>query len=220
MTGLFTNINREVSIAPLATFRALFGLVMLISIARFAARGWIDQLYIQPDFFFTYPGFAWIQPPGQAGTYILFALMTLGAAGIMLGWRYRLTSVLFFSTFTYVELIDKTNYLNHYYFVSIIAFLLMLVPAHRHFSLDARRRPEIELLKVPSWMVSIFKLQLGMVYFFAGIAKINPDWLFRAMPLRSGLREKPTYLLSATEEGEEEKGEERLKGHKSPQKCY
>lgn len=198
MPRLSAKINREVSIAPLATFRALFGLVMLISITRFVVNGWIDQLYLEPEFFFTYPGFGWIQPPGQVGMYALFALMAIGAAGIMLGWRYRFTSIIFFCTFTYVELIDKTNYLNHYYFVSIIAFLLMLVPAHRHFSLDVRRKSEIEILNVPMWMVAIFKVQLGLVYLFAGLAKINPDWLLRAMPLKIWLAGKTNIPVIGT----------------------
>jgi hypothetical protein len=190
MSRILSNINREVSIAPLVTFRALFGLAMLISIVRFTAKGWIDQLYLKPGFFFTYPGFGWVQPFDAPLMYALFVCMAIGAAGIMLGWRYRLTSVLFFLTFTYVELIDKTNYLNHYYFVSIIAFLLTLVPAHRYFSLDARKQPENALATVPAWMVNIFKLQLGMVYLFAGIAKINPDWLLKAMPLKIWLAGK------------------------------
>ncbi len=177
-------LTSQTSIAPLAVFRALFGFIMLVSTIRFAANGWIYDLYIKPDFFFTFYGFDWVTPLGETGMYLLFIVMGLAALGIMLGSFYRFAAVLFFLSFTYVELIDKTNYLNHYYFVSIISFLLMLVPAHRSFSLDVIRKPELKCDTVPAWMVNIFKLQLGIVYVYAGAAKLNPDWLFNAMPMK------------------------------------
>ncbi len=177
-------LTSQSSIAPLAMFRVLFGFIMLVSTIRFAAMGWIYDLYIRPDFFFTYFGFDWVMPLGEAGMYILFAVMGLAALCIMLGYYYRVAIVVFFLTFTYVELIDKTNYLNHYYFVSIISFLLMFVPAHRSFSLDVLRHSEWKLDNVPTWTINIFKLQLGIVYFFAGVAKLNHDWLLNAMPMK------------------------------------
>ncbi len=177
-------LTAQTSIAPLVVFRALFGFIMAVSVLRFVLNGWIYELYVRPTYFFTYYGFDWVVPPGEAGLYVLFGLMGLAALGIMLGWHYRIASVLFFLTFTYVELIDKTNYLNHYYFVSIISFLLIWVPANRAFSLDVRRHPGLRADTVPAWTVNIFKFQLGLVYVFAGLAKLNPDWLLDAMPLR------------------------------------
>jgi hypothetical protein len=163
---------------------------MLVSIIRFAAKGWIYDLYILPDYYFTYYGFDWVKPLGEAGMYALFTVMGLASLFVMLGWYYRAAIVLFFLSFTYVELIDKTNYLNHYYFVSIISFLLTLVPAHRYFSLDVWRKPHLEVATVPAWTLNIFKLQLGIVYVYAGLAKLNPDWLLDAMPLQLWLPAK------------------------------
>jgi hypothetical protein len=177
-------LTRPVSAAPLAVFRLAFGGMMLISILRFMGKGWVSELYVMPKVYFPYYGLEWIKPLGPAGMYGLFVLMALAALGIMLGLFYRWSAALFFISFTYVELIDKTNYLNHYYFVSIVAFLLVWVPAHRHFSLDVRRRPGLWVSHLPAWMVLIFQLQLGLVYFFAGLAKLNYDWLVQAMPLR------------------------------------
>ncbi|MBT7437842.1 MAG: HTTM domain-containing protein, partial [Cellvibrionales bacterium] len=48
--------SKTTSSAPLAIFRIFFGLLMFISIIRFWALGWIDKLYIQPHFFFSYYG--------------------------------------------------------------------------------------------------------------------------------------------------------------------
>lgn len=177
-------LNTPTSIAPLAVFRVLFGFIMLISIIRFAANGWIKALYIDPRFYFTFYGFEWVKPLGATGMYLVFAVMGITALMIMLGYKYRLASLLFFLSFTYVELIDKSNYLNHYYFVSIVSFLLILLPAHRSFSLDSWLNPGLAVSMVPNWTILAIKLQLAIVYLYAGAAKLNPDWLLQAMPLK------------------------------------
>lgn len=189
------HITSRVSIAPLAVFRFLFGFIMLVSIIRFAANGWIYELYVKPEYFFTFYGFDWITPLGETGMYLLFLGMGLAALSIMLGYYYRIGIVLFFLAFTYVELIDKTNYLNHYYFVSIVSFLLIWVPANRSFSLDVLRKPSLHRKYVPTWMINIFKLQVGIVYFYAGAAKLNPDWLLNAMPMQIWLPANADLLI-------------------------
>ena len=178
------NMGTQISIAPLVVFRVLFGGVMLASIIRFAAKGWIHDLYIAPKFYFTYYGFEWVQPLGENGMYLLFAVMGLSALMIMLGSFYRVATIVFFLSFTYVELIDKTNYLNHYYFVSLVSFLLIWLPTQRWFSIDAWRHPAMRTMQVPKWTINVLKLQLGIVYFFAGLAKLNSEWLLEAMPLK------------------------------------
>lgn len=176
-------LSQPVPIAPLAMFRALFGLLMVAAVIRFRANGWIDSLYVEPAFHFSYAGFSWVKPPGYWGTHALFAVMGLSALGIMLGWKYRASAWTFFLSFTYAELMDKSTYLNHYYFVSIMAFLLLWVPANGAFSLDAAFRPSIRRTHASRWQIGIFKLQIGLVYFFAGLAKVNADWLLHAQPL-------------------------------------
>jgi hypothetical protein len=181
---LTATLSQPVSAAPLAVFRLIFGGMLLASIVRFVLKGWVTDLYVKPQFYFPYYGFEWVRPLGSVGMHLLFGLMALSALGLMLGLFYRWSAVLFFLSFTYVELIDKSNYLNHYYFVSVVAFLLIWVPAGRHFSLDAWRRPGQWVSHVPRWTILIFQAQLGLVYFYAGLAKLNPDWLLEAMPLR------------------------------------
>lgn len=177
------NLKEAVPAAPLAVFRILFGFMMLVSIIRFASYGWIEKFYLEPDFFFTYYGFSWVQPLGDF-TYVLFLICGISALFVMVGYRYRVAIILFFLSFTYIELMDKTTYLNHYYFISCLAFLLMLVPAHVYYSIDARRDSVISHQYIPRWMIDILKLMLVIVYFYAGIAKINTDWMLHALPLK------------------------------------
>ena len=113
------------SSAPLATFRIFFGLMMLFSLIRFWSNGWIETLYIDPNFHFKYFGFNWVSDWGQY-TYLLFIICGLSTILITLGIFYRFGMAIFFLSFTYIELIDKTTYLNHYYFISVLALLLFL----------------------------------------------------------------------------------------------
>ncbi|GEO05456.1 type I deoxyribonuclease HsdR [Adhaeribacter aerolatus] len=169
--------------------------MMLGSLARFWHKGWITELYVKPSFYFTYQGFEWVRPLGYTGMHLLFAGMALAALLITLGLFYRLACVLFFLTFTYVELIDSTNYLNHYYFISLISFLLIWLPANHYFALDVTFKRQHPINSVPRWMVGTIRLQVGLVYFFAGIAKLNGDWLLRALPMKIWLPAKSHLLL-------------------------
>lgn len=169
--------------ATLAFFRLAFGLMMLLSLIRFASYGWIEKFYIKPIFHFTYYGFEWVKPIGNY-TYLLFIICGIAAFFVALGYKYKVAIVTFFLSFTYIELMDKTTYLNHYYFISIISFVLIFLPANCYFSIDAYKNPEKVFQKIPSWNIDVLKLLLGIVYFYAGLAKINSDWLLEAMPLK------------------------------------
>lgn len=180
--------KQEVDIVSLAWFRILFGLLMVFGVLRFVYNGWIEDLYIHPKFYFTYYGFDWIKPLDAFGMYLTFIIMGISALFIAFGLFYRVSTILFFLSFTYVELIDKTNYLNHYYFISLVGFLLIFVPAHKNYSLDAKLGITKSVSTVPAWTVNMFKFQLGIVYFFAGIAKVNYHWLIEAQPLINWLK--------------------------------
>lgn len=183
------HINAPVEAAPLAVFRILFGLMMLLSIIRFWSYGWIHTLYIQPSFHFSYYGFEWVRPLGLY-TYVIFLICGLAAIGIALGYKYKIAMLVFFLSFTYIELMDKTTYLNHYYFISVLSFLMLFLPANAYFSIDAVKNPQKAFQRIPAWTINAIKLLLVIVYFYAGLAKLNSDWLLKAMPLKIWLPSK------------------------------
>lgn len=176
--------TKPVHLAPLAVFRMAFGILMLGSVLRFLSRGWVYDMYIRPKVFFPYYGFEWIKPLDSTSMYVVFGILALTSLTIALGFFYRISAILFFTLFTYVELIDKTNYLNHYYFISIAAFILIFLPANRYFSFDAWRNKNLAATHTPNYFILAIKFQVFIVYFFAGLAKINSDWLLHAMPLK------------------------------------
>ncbi len=193
---------RPVDGAGLAAFRVGFGLLGLLGVVRFFAYGWIDALYIAPEYHFTYWGLGWVQPWPGWGMYLHFGLMGLCSLGIALGYKYRACAVLYFLAFTYVELLDKTNYLNHYYLVSLLSFLIIFMPLHRTAALDARGKGKAGDGTAPAWTLGVLRGQLAAVYLFAGIAKLNPDWLWEARPLRIWLHQNGDLPLLALGTGE------------------
>ncbi len=182
-------LQKYTSAAPLAVFRAIFGLMLLISTGRFVALGWVKELYITPRFFFPFYGFGFVKPLGE-WTYLLFAICGISALLLAIGWHYRLASVTLFLSFTYIELIDKSTYLNHYYFVSLLCFMLMFLPANTLFSVDARRNAAVRAEQIPAWCIDSLRVVVCMLYFYAGIAKLNSDWLLQALPMKIWLPAK------------------------------
>jgi len=189
------NYQKPILINPLITFRFLFGILMAVGAVRFMLSDWIHRLYVAPTFFFKFYGFEWITVPNEIGCYILYSLIVISALGIAFGAFYRLSAITFFLTFSYSELLDATNYLNHYYLVILLSFLLIFLPANRKYSIDVWRKPAIETDKVPAWTIYIIIFQLCCVYFFAGLAKLNYDWIFRAMPMAIWLPERANYPI-------------------------
>lgn len=177
-------LNEQVNIAPLAVFRMAFGFLMLGSIVRFILKGWVYSMYIKPKMFFPFYGFEWVKPMSAEAMYAVFIILAIVSLFIALGFLYRISTVVFFVLFTYVELIDKTNYLNHYYFISIMSFIMIFLPANKFFALDTYFNRNRLVTHIPNYFVLLVKAQVFVVYFFAGVAKLNYDWLFEAQPLK------------------------------------
>jgi hypothetical protein len=183
---------RPIDIASLAAFRIIFGAVMFAGIVRFLASGQLPKVYGEPHFFFTYPGFSWVEPWPVAGMYIHYSVLAVLSLAIAAGAWHRIACALFAIGFAYTQLIDVTNYLNHHYLVVLVAAQLALLPAHRAWSIDAWRTPALACSRVPAWIVWLLRFQIGVVYVFAGLAKAKADWLLHGQPLN-------TWLAARTE---------------------
>ncbi|MBM4364422.1 MAG: HTTM domain-containing protein, partial [Deltaproteobacteria bacterium] len=195
LRALRERLATPVDATGLATFRILFGLLVAFGALRFLWNGWIDELYVAPRYHFHYLGFDWVRVwPGWGMHAHFVGLAGLGLL-VALGAFYRPAIVLLFLAFTYVELLDVTAYLNHYYLVSLLALLLCFLPAAATWSVDAARRPGVQSDTVPLAAPVALRLQLGIVYFFAGLAKLGEDWLVHAQPLNIWLSSRTELPL-------------------------
>ncbi len=185
--------RRPVAADSVAVFRIGFGVVATFGSVRFLARGWVDSLYLAPTNHLSYPGFDWVHPLPAPWMHLLMVVLALLGICVALGYRHRLAAALYAVGFTYTELIDAVLYLNHYWFVTLAAVLLVLLPVHHRWSLDARAGRVEARATVSAAVVWVLRGQLGLLYAFAGLAKLNGDWLLRAQPLRLWLADR-THL--------------------------
>ena len=185
---LFTPIDA----GSITVFRIGFGIIVLWDVWRYYTKGWVEKFYIQPDFYFKYYGFEWVQPWSGDGMYVHFAIMGICAFFIIIGAFYRIAIVVFTLTFTYVFLLDQTRYLNHFYLVILFSILLCVIPAHRQWSVNAWLRPKLRSSTIPSWTLWLLRAQMEILLIYAGIVKINSDWL-QLQPLKMWLAERSDY---------------------------
>lgn len=187
--------KNSVSILPLVTFRVLIGLAFFYGVASSAWKSEIVERFARPTFFFKYYGFEWVQLWNIESIYILYIILCISAIGISLGAFYRWSVAIFGLGFTYLHLLDSTNYINHYYLISLFCGWLFFAPAHAWGSLDARWGRVRTQHFAPLFWIRGLQLQTACVYFFAGIAKLNPDWLMNALPLRIWLLQSTDFPL-------------------------
>jgi hypothetical protein len=169
--------------AGLVAFRVVLGALVTVGAIRFLAYGWVDELFVRPKFFFTYYGFSWVKPLPGHGMHAVFALLAVLGVAFSAGFAFRVVAPILFVLFAYVELVDVTNWLNHYYLVGLLLLLASFMPLGRAYSVDAWLRPATRLDAFPAWCTWLLRFQVGTVYFFAGLAKLSTDWLVHAQPL-------------------------------------
>jgi len=183
---------KPVDIAGLVAFRVMFGLVLVWETSRYFSHGWISRYWIAPELNLPYPGFGWLPHLPAAGMYGSWAVIGLLAVLVTLGAAYRLAAPLLALAFTYQFLLEQARYLNHFYFIILILGLLAIVPAHRQWSVDAALRPAIRSDYVPAWALWLLRFQVGVMYFYAGVAKLAPDWL-AGEPMRMWLADRADF---------------------------
>jgi len=175
--------------SSLTVFRMAFG----IAIAAYAWETFTTPVlaadYIQPKMHLTYFGFEWVRPWPGDGMYLHFLVLFLAGIGTALGLFYRLAAFMLLVSFTHVFLIERALYNNHYYLIILLAFLANVIPLHRGWSLDSVRNPRRYSPQLPQWMLWLVRFQLGIVYFYGGLAKLDADWL-RGQPMGMWLAAK------------------------------
>ena len=170
-------LSRDEPIDSLVAFRIAFGVFAAAWAWDYLASGRVTDLYVRPEFHFTYSLFPWVKPWSGDGMYWHFITLLIAALAITAGFLYRLSSVTFAIGFTYFLLIDRANYQNHYYLMVILAWSLVAMPLHKSLSIDAMRRPSIRSITLPAWALWLTRFHIALPYFFGGVSKLTADWL-------------------------------------------
>lgn len=182
-------------IAPLVMFRICFYLGVMSELIGDFTVGWIQENYGQSVMHFPFIGLEWIQPlPSTWGMYIYYIVLIVLAVCLCIGFFYRISAILFFLGFTYAFLIEKSYYLNHGYLICVLSFWLIWLPANKAFSLDVLQKRVNFRQWTYNWHIYLLIFHMAIVYFFGGLAKMNPDWL-QAKPVIYWLEAKRHYPI-------------------------
>jgi len=170
---LFKHIDNS----ALVVFRVIFGLLCFLETVGAIFTGWIKRTLVEPDFTFNFIGFEFLQPLPGTGMYFYYAIMGFFGLLIMVGYKYRFSMLAFTLMWSATYLMQKSSYNNHYYLLMLLSAIMVFLPAHKYASFDAKLNPQITCYSMPQWCRIVIILQLFIVYTYASIAKIYPDWL-------------------------------------------
>lgn len=186
---LFKQIDNN----ALVVFRIIFGLLCFLETVGAIFTGWIKRTLIDPKFTFNFIGLDWLQPLPGNWMYAYYALMGIFGLCIMVGYKYRLSIISFTIMWSATYFMQKASYNNHYYLLILLSGIMAILPANKYASIDAKLNPNISSISMPSWCRLVFILQLFILYSYASIAKMYPDWLDLTVPklLMSGKIDYP-----------------------------
>jgi uncharacterized membrane protein YphA (DoxX/SURF4 family) len=173
LTGV---LERHIDPRPLALARILVGLAVIVKFlgaapefGHFHGRGnYVTILYP-------------VQVPvvvDSTAILLVILLWGFGAIFFTLGLWTRPAGVVLTGSMLYVLLTDQQMYGNHFYLLITLTALLTLANSGARFSLDSwNSNGAASPATVPAWPGLLLKLQLTSVYLFAGLSKINGDFL-------------------------------------------
>lgn len=187
---LFKHIDNS----GLIVFRIVFGLLCFLESVGAIFTGWIRQTLVEPKFTFSFISFEWLQPLPGNWMYVYYLVMGIFGLLIMVGYKYRFSMLMFALMWTATYLMQKSSYNNHYYLLMLLSFLMVLLPANRYAALDVKNNPKLKQISMPSWCKWIFVIQLFILYTYASIAKLYPDWLDTSV-IAILMRDKANYPI-------------------------
>ncbi|RMA56804.1 HTTM domain-containing protein [Ulvibacter antarcticus] len=176
-------LTQQINGTSLAIFRIGFGLIMIWELIYFLRLDFVKVFLVQPQLQFTYSFLPFLKPLPEPILDLLIVVLLVACFFIIIGRYYKQAMIIFFVGFTYIFLLDKAYYNNHLYLICLLSFLMIFIPADSRLSF---KKSKEKASKPPLyWHLLVLRIQLAIVYFFGGIAKLNHDWLVNNEPVRS-----------------------------------
>lgn len=173
---------KQIDNSALIVFRIIFGLLCFLESVGAIFTGWVKYTLIDSKFTFNFIGLDFLQPLPTPWIYVYYIVMGIFGLGIMLGYKYRFSIIAFTVLWTSIYLTQKASYNNHYYLLCLLSGIMAFLPANTYASIDVKLNPKIKTISMPSWCKWVFVLQLFIMYTYAAVAKIYPDWLDLTVP--------------------------------------
>lgn len=125
-------LHKPVDGASLGVGRMSFGLMMLIDIPEERSGGELDQRWGNPRDC-RFPLFNFLYPLPLCWMAMIYAVMWLGALGIFLGYKYRLSCLMFTIPYWYIFFLDKSHWNNHSYLYGLLGILFAFTSADKYW---------------------------------------------------------------------------------------
>ena len=161
---MMKHLFKPVDAAIFIYFRFCAGILLSFELINSLSLGDFQE-YTAP-FHFTYLYFDWLRPWPVLGLVIHYIVTILAGFLVAFGVRQRLSAVVLFVGYTLLFLMEKSEYINHLYLYCLVSFWLIWMP-----------EPKKGKLESPAWYYYLLLFHISVVYFYAGLAKLNPDWL-------------------------------------------
>ena len=187
---LFKHIDNS----ALIVFRMFFGALIFLESIGAIFTGWTRRTLVEPEFTFNFIGFDFLQALQGEWMYVHYLLMGVCGVFVMVGYKYKRSMLAFTLLWAITYFMQKSSYNNHYYFLMILSAIMVGLPAHRYASVDVIQNPSIKSISMPNWCRWVFIIQLFILYTYASIAKMYPDWLDLTVP-ELLMKGKAHYML-------------------------
>ncbi len=171
MRPLFAIANSEAPARPLALARIGAAVAILLELPNSAET----LLRLTNPSVIHAPLLPFAPRVSEPMAWLLIGLWLVGGVMLMVGWQTRAGGAMLTVALAGTLLSDQQTYSNHLYLMLPVAALLTVAESGAALSLDARRAGGRDW--VPGWPVWLLCAQVSIVYGFAALAKLNPDFL-------------------------------------------
>jgi vitamin K-dependent gamma-carboxylase-like protein len=173
--SLLQIISRQTDARPVAIVRMLVGLAAI----GFALEAWVNIGRVLSPQVVDMPYVAWYPSLPVATLPLFIGLWLCAALAFVLGLGTRLCGAILTLSMVYTLFFDQQLYSNHLYLATLVVLLLTIAESGARFSLDARWSGGHDLIL--EWPILLLKIQISIVYFYAALLKVNPQYLSGAM---------------------------------------
>jgi len=173
--SLLQIVSRQTDARPVAIVRMLVGLAAI----GFALEAWVNIGRVLSPQVVDMPYVAWYPSLPVATLPLFIGLWLCAALAFVLGLGTRLCGAILTLSMVYTLFFDQQLYSNHLYLATLVVLLLTIAESGARFSLDARWSGGHDLIL--EWPILLLKIQISIVYFYAALLKVNPQYLSGAM---------------------------------------
>lgn len=173
-----TTLFEPVNATGIDAFRRIFAFFLIIQIYSFYSANIINYTFVLNQIRIPFDFAAWIPLlPGKMMNLVLFVEF-IGAV-LLFSIKYaRIGALIYLISFGYLLMVDVSYYNNHFYFILLLCLFFVF---YNPLKIGTT-------LFIPKILLNLFKFQVIVVYFFAGVVKLNTDWLINLEPMGEIMR--------------------------------